>query len=495
MTQKPKHFLEHLKKPKYLWILSLLIIAVILLFYQNFQNSQKALQSSNEPALSQPGSVSHIDPIASTAPPSVGKQPETSSGLSLKGKVKSKTEVNLSFKAGGTVSQVRVNVGDKIKKGAVLAMLERQDAALKVDQAQASLDLAQAQYDKTVNGTAASDITISQATVASAQTTLNNAKNNYDAVVQQQQVIIANDLETLLNSSLTGIPVSNNIYTGTLTVSGTYTATTTGSYNISIGMNGIGSAYNFNGLEAGSGQIVLNVPLPIGKNGLYIAFSKSASINPNDTWTVSIPNTQGATYLKNLAAYQNDLQAQAKAIATAQAIIDSAKASLGQANAQLAQKLAGSRSEDIAAAKAKLNLAVDALQAAKNNLSATQLIAPISGLVSSVDTRNGEQAVANKEAVILIDDKTLYAETEISEKLLNQVNIGQATDLVFDALGSNKHYKGKVVFISPVAASGKNTTTYKISSTIPAISLVKPGMSVSIKMVQKQKKTKVPGDF
>jgi membrane fusion protein, multidrug efflux system len=62
------------------------------------------------------------------------------------GKVEAGYEATLSFKVAGTLFSRPVNVGDTVNTGQILASLDNRDYQIAVQQAKASLDLAQAQY-------------------------------------------------------------------------------------------------------------------------------------------------------------------------------------------------------------------------------------------------------------------------------------------------------------------------------------------------------------
>jgi RND family efflux transporter MFP subunit len=62
--------------------------------------------------------------------------------LTYSGSVKSRTEMNLGFRVAGKVTERRVNIGDRVKKGDVLARLDPTDYRLAVQSAEASLDAA-----------------------------------------------------------------------------------------------------------------------------------------------------------------------------------------------------------------------------------------------------------------------------------------------------------------------------------------------------------------
>ncbi|RMN23850.1 Hemolysin D [Pseudomonas coronafaciens pv. zizaniae] len=61
------------------------------------------------------------------------------------GTVRQQARASLAFESAGTVSEIRVDVGDAVQKGQLLASLDRQPATLHLQQAQASARLAAAQ--------------------------------------------------------------------------------------------------------------------------------------------------------------------------------------------------------------------------------------------------------------------------------------------------------------------------------------------------------------
>lgn len=61
------------------------------------------------------------------------------------GTVRQQERASLAFESAGTVAELRVDIGDAVEKGQVLASLDRQPATLRVQQAQASARLATAQ--------------------------------------------------------------------------------------------------------------------------------------------------------------------------------------------------------------------------------------------------------------------------------------------------------------------------------------------------------------
>jgi len=64
------------------------------------------------------------------------------------GTVKAVNTSRISFEVGGLVQKVRVDIGDKVKKGGLLAVLDKNPFELKVDSAKAALSRARASFDE-----------------------------------------------------------------------------------------------------------------------------------------------------------------------------------------------------------------------------------------------------------------------------------------------------------------------------------------------------------
>jgi len=97
-------------------------------------------------------------------------QATLSSVVESSGSVTPKAENDLSFGVSGTVSKVNVKIGDKVKKGDVLAELDTTDLELAVAQAQQAYLSQQATYSLTVNPdpneVAAAELAVSNAAAA-----------------------------------------------------------------------------------------------------------------------------------------------------------------------------------------------------------------------------------------------------------------------------------------------------------------------------------------
>ena len=140
-----------------------------------------------------------------------------------------------------------------------------------------------AAYQKVLAGSTSADIEV-------AQVNLQNAQNTLDTTQKQQQVLVNNAYSSLLNSTLMVVPGGSNNDSVSAIVSGTYTGTDQGVYDLSVYSTG-GEGFKYSGLETGSG-IVSTSPQPLGKEGLFIQFSNN-SLSSYDTWVINIPEYSG----------------------------------------------------------------------------------------------------------------------------------------------------------------------------------------------------------
>lgn len=96
------------------------------------------------------------------------------SELILQGEVEVKS-VDLASKIVGRVQKLNVEVGDKVKKGDVLVLLDTPDISAKAEQSSAILDLAISQEEKVFNGARKEQ-------VSAAKSTMDLAKKTYDRI-------------------------------------------------------------------------------------------------------------------------------------------------------------------------------------------------------------------------------------------------------------------------------------------------------------------------
>lgn len=118
--------------------------------------------------------------------------------VSATGIVLPERQVNLTFQTSGTIVNVLVEPGDRVRAGQVLAQLDTQDLELALKQAQISLRTAQAQLAQLKAGPNATEVAAAQAALASAQAAYQQLLQGADpdqqaaarAAVEQARVVL-----------------------------------------------------------------------------------------------------------------------------------------------------------------------------------------------------------------------------------------------------------------------------------------------------------------
>lgn len=110
-------------------------------------------------------------------------------------------------------------------------------------------------------------------------------------------------------------------------------------------------------------------------------------------------------------------------------------------------------------ALAALRKAQDALQTAEEDLKDTQLIAPISGTVMSLEFSAGDM-VGNSAVVTIADLSQPYLEVFLDESDWANVAVGYPVEVTFDIL-SEKVYNGEVVQVDPGLYTSGNTSVVR----------------------------------
>lgn len=387
--------------------------------------------------------------------------------VSATGVVTSKTDIDLSFSKQGTISSIKVNVGDKVKEGQILASLDAKGEYAKVTEARGSLALAEAKLAKTLAGSSDEEVNL-------ARVTLDNAKRDLENTKQTQGTLVENAYNKLLNSSFEALPYESSGSTITApTVSGTYILNKEGNIDVRVYSTGSGLAYSVSGLVAGDGYVNTTTAQPLGNSGLYILFSSTTNLS-GTSWRISVPNQKGSDYLTNLNAYQSALK-------TKNSTISSAESLVAQREAELALKLASARDADVALAQAEVLSARGRLEEAQANYEKNLLRAPAGGTITRVDIKLGGVANASERAIVLQDVENLYIETPINESNIASVTLGQSVDITLDALGSTTKFTGLISHIDPSSETEEGVVNYKIKVSINEKDPnVRPGMNAEI---------------
>lgn len=382
------------------------------------------------------------------------------------GKVVSSTDLSLGFEVADTVRSLEVQVGDKVKKGKIIATLNSGEERAAVSSARGALLSAEARYKRVLDGSSNEEIAL-------AQVNLDNAKKDLETTKKTQDTLVKNAYRKLLSDNLVADPVNSSYSSNIPTISGTYIGTE-GSYIVSISSGG-GEYINFSGVESGAAKFSTTSAQQFGTKGLSILFPTGSSSGQLGSWEVKIPNTSGANYVTNLNAYNQAVDTKESAISSAQSLV-------AQREAELNLKRATARQPDVDAALADVITAQAGVESANARLEKKILRAPADGTITKVDIKIGEITTPQKEVIVLQDVTNLYLEANIGEGNITTIALNQIVNVSYDAL-PNQTFAATVSSIDPSATESGTVINYKIKALLSDIQNVRPGMTANMSIV------------
>jgi HlyD family secretion protein len=417
------------------------------------------------------------------------KQQDIQKTVLATGQVVSSTDLDLSLQSSGVVKSVLVKEGDAVTVGQTLVVLDQSTASASVESAQGSYDQAQANYKKILSAATAQDVAVTQASVDSATTALENAKQNLIRDITTSY----NSVNTAVLSNTNGLFMNPQSSSPQFSIVGTVQTNGQLVNNINSERIDVNSALAKWQSDVGSvsesnlDQIVVSSTTYISTVRNYL----NDLLNLLTVYTQAYGNGSQAT----LTADQNAVIATKTSVDTAYTTITNdnqaiknAQSALNQAQASLALKQAPPRPEDVDIAKAQMLSAEGALNSAQAILNNTILRAPTNGTITQVDIKVGEQAVASKEVMKLLNVTDLHAEALVSESDIASVAIGQSIDNTFDALGPDQHFATAVLTVNPASTIVSGVVNYKVTGSLEKIPGVKPGMTDNMTIMVAQKK-------
>lgn len=142
-----------------------------------------------------------------------------------------------------------------------------------------------------------------------------------------------------------------------------------------------------------------------------------------------------------------------------------ARATIAANEAELAETVQGPSAAELASAQADVDKARLALQEARDNLREAVLVAPIDGIVLSLDIEPGERVLNEADnAVMVVADMASYLlKVEVDEIDIGRIARSQNATITLDAFAEDS-FEGTVVDIapSPVDADAGGIVTYEV---------------------------------
>jgi len=407
------------RKPLF-WIV---LLALLLLGGGSYYAYHSVYLRAQEPA---------EEPALSTAQVRRGDLVITASGS---GTLVPAAEISIGFQSGGVLAEMRVEVGDKVEAGQLLARLDDADAQDQIAQAEISLRQAELNLE---------DLTeeVDPAGLAAAQASLSSAKADLTKLTSppaDQDLLAAQENLESAKEALADLLAGPDEDT----------------------------------LEAAQADLTL---AEMSLRTAQAAYDKvahredvGATQQAMDLWQATTNHEKAqAEYDEIRQGPSADEIADARAkVAQAQAQLDAlleapdpdevaaAEAKVVQAQAQLDELLAGASARDLEAAELNVAQARLNLESAQRALSKTQLAAPAAGTIVSVDAQAGE-SVGTNAIITLADLQEPQVQFWVEEADMASVAPGNAVNVVFEAL-PDYTFPGEIVSIDPMLVTVDGT--------------------------------------
>jgi HlyD family secretion protein len=333
----------------------------------------------------------------------------TATGL---GTLVSKEEVSLGFKNNGTVNEVLVGLGDQVEAGQVLARLENNTLALKYKQAEAELASLS-----------------SPAELAKAQQAVQDAELSFATARDDLQYLIGPDM---LIAEENVAFAQQQLQTAK-------------------------AALEQDASDANKQKVSeAEENLKKAQDDLSYAYHNYSSTYTLETFTYPIRNDKGVTIRRDLIAPTDaELLAARAAYELAAANVADARNYLDVLNGvKETAEVPASSVTSIAEAKA-------AYDTAKANLDATELVAPISGTITSIDLTAGDEAGTSSVVTISNFNQPYLIDASLDETDWDKAKVGFTANVTFDLL-PDETYSGKIVQVDPKLDDSSGTSMVHI---------------------------------
>lgn len=455
-----------------------------------------------------------------------GKKPEYSLVLiekgsiaetvSATGTVKPASQIDLQFTSSGKVADVKVEVGEKVSAGQILASLDSGDLFFQAQNAEASLQAARARLAQLLAGASAEDIALAQTAVINAEKNLEDAKKSLaDAEASAQNSLndVYEDKQRTIESSLLTAQDALKANEETLDsakLSATLSVLDSQALIDAKNLRAI-AELDFDIAEISVGSLKTNssqanideasARLKTALNSIYSALGRtydslaatitSSGLSQTDLdsfkTTISTHRSNANTALTNLVSAQQDIASQKIINQTnlnaSQAKLTQAEGQLQTAKDQLVLKKAPPRQADIDLYQAQVRQAEAALNQIRYQISQKSLTAPIEGIVTNVAIEKGETASLSQVAISMNSLSNFEIESNIAESDIAKVRLGQKVEITFDAFIATEKWEGKIIKIDPAQTVVQGVVYYKTTIGLSSNDeRVRPGMTANLEI-------------
>ncbi len=428
-------------------------------------------------------------------------------------------DISLSFKESGKIESVFVKEGEIIKRGDVVAVLDKRDLNIALREAEAGLSSFRATLDGVLNPIKKEDVELYEARVSSAKTALSVAEDGLreqKRISEEEKKIVHQNTPVLLGNVYQQV---KDIEIGVVRIAREYfssmvaTETTSGrrsrdaikriTVNIEqykelaiksdVGFEEKNSALEETEKELRAIIRELDNLISVAESDFYKDRFLKADVDLLRLYRSTANNVLGEVVAHVGLVSTTSVKINAD-ITRAEGAVSSAKSNLSEAERALSQVKASPRSSDIRAREADIKQAEARIDLLRNRIADTTLTSPVAGVVSNVLARSSEVVAGGSPVVVISPEEEMQVGIDIYEGDISKVKIGDRIKAKFVAF-PDEEFEGEVVFINPTGRIIDGVIYYAIKIMLdeyPEKVLPQMTVDITIKTAQREDVLLVP---
>lgn len=378
------------------------------------------------------------------------------SEVSLSGRIKPITEINLAFLSSGRVSWIGVKVGDRVHKGQVLASLESSTLMAQLDQAKASLIIENSALDSMLSGSRPEDVEIARIKLDSVNQTLANKEVLLRDAASSAYVKSENAIHNYVDQFYSNPKANNTQFS--IPISSEYELKLESDRPlIEDVLRNWQNKLVGNPDEQTLASVSREALSRLREFSSYLAQAVNAM-----TPSANISATVLAGYKTDISILRNTLETELTNVTGAIQTWADARSNLVLFEGQYNLTKSPSRNEDLVAQRARIIRAEAEISRLQQEIYRAAIYAPVTGLIARQDFEIGEIADSSDTKIRIISDKALSIEVNVAEADIVSISLGQEVEVRTDAYSSDIIFKALVTSIDPAETMVDGVSTYKV---------------------------------
>jgi HlyD family secretion protein len=409
--------------------------------------------------------------LATLASPTVGTLSSatqavtvTATPVSAVGTIELISKRQIVLQTDGTIAEVAVEVGDTVEQGDLLVALDTQPLEWAVQEADIGLENARIALEQATEAVDQGDIDVAEATLLLAQEQLALV----EAGPTQEQ------LEAVRAGAAAAWAAYEELQAGPSPEE--LTQLSAALKQAEIALQQAQRAYDRIAWQPDAGASSEGAAL----QSASIDYEAAKAAYDELVKPASVSELQGA--LSTAQSAQDALNELQKKPTPAE--LAEARAAVVAAEAALADLEEGADAADVRAAELGVQSAQIALEQARRNLNNARVLAPVGGVVLTVDVEVGAQGSAGTVIATISDPSKLRAVVNVEQKDIPFVQVGQTAQVTVYGL-TDRVYEGVVDKIAPQGTSDTGSIAFPVTIrfTEESVTELKPGMSATATFV------------